>query len=186
MKQIIIISAPPNSGKDVAANYIGDIHNATHLRFKDQLYSYAAKFAGITFDTMYCVANDRSLKEVPCTMFRIVDEYVSPRQWLIHCSENIIKPLVGKSFFGECVAKTVRTTDNFRFVISDGGFIEELLPLLDEFDVKIVHLIRNGCSFAGDSRTWLTPVNGYDVIYNNGSVSELYEKLDELSWRFYK
>lgn len=183
MKQVIIISAPPNSGKDVAANYISDVHGATHLRFKDQLYSYAAKFAGISFDTMYRVANDRNLKEIPCTMFRIEDEWVSPRQWLIHCSETIIKPLRGKSFFGECVAETIRTTDNERFVISDGGFIEELLPLQKEFDVKVIHLHRDGCSFSGDSRDWLPANHGVD---NNGTLDELFLELSDVCKDFYK
>lgn len=183
MKQILILSAPPSSGKDLAADYISSAYEAEHLRFKDSLYEWSAKFAGISTKSMVNLSTDRNTKETPNSAFRIADCWASPRQWLIHCSENIIKPLRGKSFFGDDVAERIRNSPNVRFVISDGGFIEELQPLLDEFDVKVIHIHRNGCTFDRDSRNWLPSNHGVD---NNGTVQELFAQLSDVCEGFYK
>lgn len=73
-------------------------------------------------------------------------------------SEEVIKPNFGKEYFGEATAENMQPGIN---VISDCGFGEELGPIYRECEgnMLIMQISRIGCTFAGDSRSY---INGFD------------------------
>jgi hypothetical protein len=166
-----------NCGKDVAAEWILHKYNAQHLRFKDQLYKVAAQIAGIEVGRMIHLATDREIKEKPTRFFVVNGSTVSPRQWLIHCSETIVKPLLGSDFFGKSLANSI--TEDL-VVCSDGGFESEVLPLITAgHDVYVLRIERDGYTFDGDSRSYLPVKPFYKTILveNNKSLLHFENKI---------
>lgn len=185
--RVIAFNGPPGSGKDYAAEYLQQYDpskNTYHVRMKTKLYElvYAIYCNPMrtSFDTFFLLMTDRHRKDVPHKLFK----GLSPRQALIHVSEDIIKPNFGKDYFGKYLAQEIEDTiklvspfvNGLTFVISDCGFIEELKPVCEVTDVTLVRLYREGCTFKNDSRTYLNPfdhddINVVDVIdlVNDGS-----------------
>ena len=202
MKTIIVFNAPPNSGKDVSCEYLVKNYGAYHTYFKKRLYEVAAMVAGINLEDMIKLATDRIQKEKHQSCFVLNETQLSPRQWLIHVSENIVKPLLGKEYFGECLSREVRSITNELIVISDGGFQEELLALQTDYEydydspysreeivyIRVVQLTRQGCSFNNDSRKymdadWLDKNHmSVSVISNDGTLEDLYSQLDSVMY----
>lgn len=180
MAKIIVMNSAPNTGKDTAADYVAEKYDAQHLRFKDGLYKVAAMVAGVSVELMVFLATGRNTKEVPSHYFRVNGEFVSPRQWLIHCSENVVKPLLGKDFFGKQLAQSI-TSD--LVVCSDGGFESEIIPLLEAgHDVYVFRIERNGYTFAGDSRSYLptSPLYKTFLVKNNGTLEQFLNKVGSI------
>lgn len=151
LKQVLILNGPPNSGKDVAAEVMcGRLNNVYHREFKTKLFEMALVITGLTkgdWDYLY----DRTRKDTSC------EECFgrSPRQLLIDISEKMIKPQFGKMYFGEAAARSLNPGIN---IFSDGGFYEEVLPLIETCgaeNVVIARIGREGCTFEGDSRNYL-------------------------------
>jgi hypothetical protein len=180
MAKIIVMNGCPNSGKDTAADYVAEKYQAQHLRFKDGLYKVAAMVAGVDVESMKYVATQRDTKEVPDPYFCVNGEFVSPRQWLIHCSENIVKPLLGKDFFGKQLAQSI-TSD--LVVCSDGGFESEIVPLIEAgHDVYVLRIERDGYTFEGDSRSYLPALTFYKtfLVNNNGTLDQFLNKVGSI------
>lgn len=165
-KRILILNGPPGCGKDALASFlVKNVNDSKHLMFKESLYKLALDAAGL--QSHYTeLFTDRQLKEsIATSPFYVAGQKVSPRQWLIHTSENLIKPNFGKSFFGDKAASVIAASNAKLFVFSDGGFKEEVLPLIDVGHVTIIQIKRPNCSYKGDSRNWLTP-----EMFPHGSV----------------
>lgn len=207
MKKVIILNAPPNAGKDTIAEVLCERLEGQHCEFKAALYETTLDYYGLpSYFTKYFT--DRALKEVPnrmfmeelpvinttnlCTFTRSVKEYIkvyfakplSPREALIHVSEDIIKPVEGKDYFGKKAAEGLKDGWN---IFSDGGFIEELQPIIDEVGKEHVYIIRfsrKGCSFEGDSRDYLPEDTGCPTrsMDNNGTIDEFCDEV-KCIWR---
>jgi hypothetical protein len=182
---ILILNGPPGCGKDVGAAFLEKELNMQHLRFKTQLYAIALTIAGLP-GGYECLFTDRELKEsVISSPFVIAGKKVSPRQWLIHVSETVVKPLLGTSFFGKALAAEVLSNHSGKnIVVSDGGFTEELLSLTvkcPKHRIVVARVHRPGTSFEGDSRSWLSyEAEGrikYVDVHNSGSTTEYFNKL---------
>lgn len=150
---IIILNGPPLCGKDTIADKMieGDLVGAfCKLQYKDKLIELTQAAYSITpeqWDEIYT----RDRKEVPTPLLW----GKSPREALIHMSETVIKPAFGRDYFGKAAA------DNIQYdkvnVFSDGGFPEEIKPLIDLVGVNhlvVVRLHAKGCSYDGDSRSY--------------------------------
>lgn len=193
---VTILNGPPGSGKDTLADMLieeakaGGVKNVHHLRFKDVLYQETAEHFDVPIGYLIEVASDTIQKEKPLSVL----QGKTPREALIHVSENIIKPLHGDDYFGRKTKEKMLSLvsgDEFEinyFVISDSGFYEELYALCGPHidDLIFVKIHRDGHSFKGDSRKYLstgvveaiinyTEVrNGTEyVIHNDGSLQEL-------------
>lgn len=176
-KKAIIFNAPPSAGKDIAAEYIVSYLNnkgvaAYHKEVKENLFKAVKSAYGVE-DDEWCYLYERERKELPNPKFMIYDEPHSPRNAMIHMSENVLKPLFGKDVFGIMAAKSLENGVN---VFSDGGFTEEVQCILDEVgkdNFMLIHVVRDGCSFEGDSRDY---VEGFPntVTINNNSTLENY------------
>lgn len=223
-KTVVIFNAAPNSGKDVSADYMHSyFQSGQRLSFKEALYEDTAEYFGIDVNDLIVYHSDRDLKETPSEMFHKYDKhslkqyffallfvigavfnirylmslgYYSSREALIHVSEDIIKPKLGKDYYGlKVLEKVEHSSERYSFA-SDGGYVEEVLPLLDAgYNVYIVHLERLGATFNNDSRKLLTEDDfkeedgnmkyknlKFVKMDNNGSLDDLYKTITDFSF----
>lgn len=147
MINTVIMNGPPRSGKDHAAKFLCNKYGWNHLEFKHQLFVETCERFGVSlswFMEDYDTNKDEPQAEL---------EGMSKRQALIDTSENHIKLTKGKDYFGVCASNKLVEGVN---VFSDGGFVEELQPIVEKSDnVIIVQIYRPGCSFDNDSRQYL-------------------------------
>jgi len=157
----IILNGPPFSGKDTIANHYCGIHESTvKMEFKGKLFEISRAIAGVT-EEEWNEHYTRELKEVAWAKLQINGIAVSPRIWLQHVSENVLKPFFGKEVIGLMVVNECKQLPKETSVIfSDGGFIEELRDGLLKFykpcEVFVARLHRDGCDFSNDTRRYLT------------------------------
>lgn len=188
-KKVVILNGPPNSGKDVGAKFIVDnqeilgLGDCYHLEFKKTLFELTRRFYNIRerdWDQLYT----REGKETPNDHFEVgFWDALSPREALIHVSEKVIKPVFGPRAFGVAACNELKQGIN---IFSDGGFNEELIPIINEVGIQnilVIHLIRKDCSFENDSRSYLDVDKlgvKYFVVENNGTEEEYTSSLVEL------
>lgn len=147
---IVIFNGPPGSGKDEAASFF-KARGFKHLSFKYALFKETISFFGVDEEWFMRGYNDRSIKERPEELL----EGMSRREAMIYVSEEITKPAFGNDIFGVSVASEIE--DGMNYVISDGGFVEELTPIINRVgadNIVLVQLTREGCDFSSDSRRY--------------------------------
>lgn len=182
--EVIILNGPPGSGKDTIADYLEkERYVDKHIRFKDALFDITGAIYRTGAEFVKSFSYDQVEKMKPREEFN----GLSQREALIFVSENVIKPSYGKDYFGKAVAKTIQLHAAFariedpnnlngtlRYVTSDGGFKEEIEPLVGAgFKVILIRLHRDGCDFSKDSRKYLYNTAHVEVdVYNNGTIEE--------------
>lgn len=153
-KDIIILNGPPGSGKDAICNYLVDYWpDCKHLEVKKRLFELVLSISGMEPGEWWALYDNRITKEKPHPKLA----NLSPRQFMIHVSESVMKPLFGKDYFGRYAAEQVAKHHHGMVVFSDGGFPEEVQLLSAAGSVHLVHIYREGYSFEGDSRNYLDP-----------------------------
>lgn len=197
---IIIFNGPPGSGKDEAASYFKR-YGFKHLSFKYVLFKETISFFGVDEEWFMDGYNDRSIKERPEDLL----DGMSRREAMIYVSEVITKPAFGQDIFGVHVASEVE--DGKNYAISDGGFEDELVPLINRVgadNIVLVQLTREGCDYSSDSRRYFNgkPIKEYVIhsptninadhvlpnefpvrtyrVHNNGSVEEFHQILHDI------
>ena len=200
----ILLNAPKGAGKDTLGKALSERTGTSLREYKAILYDRTAEQFNVPVDVVRGLNEDRERKEVPTNLFtipviefvrltRITKKYDDPRksnfvvplsvrEALIYTSEVIIKPQHGKTYFGTEVARHL-DFDNGT-IITDSGFDEEVIPIVDACGVEnviIVKFTRNGTTFDGDSRTWLTPPEGCAVITatNDGDIDSFVNFVEE-------
>lgn len=187
-KKAIIFNAPPNAGKDIATDHIVNYLSskgvaAYHKEVKENLFKAVKSAYGVS-DSEWDMLYQREFKEYPSHHLRIGNFDTSPRNAMIHISENVLKPLFGKDVFGIMAAKSLEDGVN---VFSDGGFPEEVQCILDEVGVDnflLVHVTREGCSFEGDSRNYVKGFPNTVTLHNDGTLQEYLDECIELVEEF--
>lgn len=178
--KIIIFNGPPGSGKDTAVEYAQKIYAAAlPFSFKRKLIEITITIFGIqrdVWDSWYT----REGKEIP----REELGGLSCRSALIYVSEEVIKPAFGKDYFGQQEALFISQALDKDYKIamcSDGGFVEETIPLIERFgleNIYVVYLYRDNFSFKNDSRKYLPEEmfcrDNIRRIYNNYTMDYLY------------
>jgi len=197
---IILFNGPPRSGKDAAADYFKE-KGWKHLSFKYQLYKETAKYFGVDYEWFMERYDDRSVKEVP----HMDLGHMSCREAMIYVSEEIVKPKRGLDYFGNQVANEIDLNKNY--AISDGGFVDELIPIINKIgdnNFVLVQLTRDGCDYSTDSRRYFdgdvqqeyinshrTEINKKYVlphkfnvktyrIHNNSTIESFYSVLEQI------
>ena len=153
--RVIILNGPPNIGKDTLGNNVQQLIGWPRMEFKEALYRETASYYGVDLVTFAMLASGRTTKEVPMPTLG----GLSPRQAMIHVSEEVIKPKFGKQFFGAKAYELIQTLDGSTdtVVFSDGGFVEEAEYLVGMgFEVHIIQLHAEGRDFGNDSRNYVT------------------------------
>lgn len=171
----IAFNGPPGSGKDFAVEHLQNIfsqESTHHLRFKDKLYELTKliyHFEESDSEEFLTLVTDRKLKDLGSPRFN----GLSPREALIHVSEDIIKPNFGNDYFGNALvskAKSIIEERNKKgktfnlFLISDSGFISEFEPLCKQIPTALIRIHRDGHDFSGDSRKYIYPTHQYEPL----------------------
>lgn len=186
MTSIFILNGPPGSGKDTLAHALISMSELTGLYKQDSIQT--VKFANCLKKMTHRLYN---LPEDPLTYEACkdtpLDDFwgLTPRQAYINVSEKYVKTVHGQSFFGRQLCKEIIETPNYEdkvFLVTDGGFLSEGIPLIDMFGADNIHVIyikREGSSFKNDSRNYLPKeelknlgVQEPMVLENNGSIVE--------------
>lgn len=159
---IFILNAPPQTGKDTIAAEVLRSTSAGTCAFKDPMFYMFCTTTGLDFYDFMELYETPGWKDSP----QGVTNGKTPRELMIHISENYTKPFFGKDYYGKWLAKYIENTEENlgeqrAWVIPDGGF----QPEFDAFKRILgdrVHLIRiereGHRDFSGDSRNWI-----YDV-----------------------
>jgi hypothetical protein len=165
---IILFNGPPGSGKDLAADWFKK-KGFKHLSFKYQLFKETIKYFNVDENWFMDGYNNREIKEIPSTLLG----NMSRREAMIYVSEKIIKPKRGLDYFGNLVADEIDLVKDY--CISDGGFIHELLPVVEKVGTKnfvLVQLTREGHDYSSDSRRYFQG-NGVRYEYINGHMTPI-------------
>lgn len=154
MAKIIILNAPPGAGKDTIGKLIEE-HSPKRVRmvsFKQPMFNIALAILGARrYGDFIMAYNDRDTKEKPLDFLM----GMSPRQFMIWISEDVIKPKFGNDYFGKRFDETARESD-WPIICTDGGFPDEVIALVESgHDVKLCRLHRRGFGFDGDSRNYI-------------------------------
>jgi hypothetical protein len=161
MSRVVIFNAPKDSGKDFMVERLSDI--LEHRAFKTELYKNTADYFGVDLDLVIELTSNRHTKEIPHPLFN----GKTPRNALIHVSENVYKIEYGQDFYGKAL---VRSLSNGHYGVSDGGFQSEFDTVVSEVGSENVLLIRmftQTSTFEGDSRRYIEDHRGcvvYDVF----------------------
>lgn len=184
--KVYLLNGPPRSGKDTAGSLM---HGVTVLKLANVLKAATHGIVGRLTEN-YNILQARpdayeSRKDV------ISDDFLglSPRDWYIGVSERLIKPLLGDNFFGKHVAKSIKSLSGIlgfpdRFAVTDCGFAPEVAEIASAVGAEnctIIQLRRKGCTFAGDSRSYVeVPGVRTVVIHNDGTLEELRIALEKV------
>jgi hypothetical protein len=172
MPKIILFNGPPRSGKDTATKfaleYLGD--RGRFYRFAEPLKDAAHALFGMSGCT---TEHFDSMKGVHLPQFF----GMTPREAYIWLSEEVAKPKFGKDFFTRVAVNALKNYDDHVIVISDCGFQDEVDGLIEEFggeNIFVVRIMREGTSFEGDSRSYVSNkmTRAYHIT-NNGLLSDL-------------
>lgn len=177
--KIIITNGPPRSGKDTLCGLILKgitDHDLIPLSYKKTLYVGVARRYGLSVEAVYQMNADTLIKDEPSPLFG----GKSVRQALIYESESVIKKELGPQGVAIQTFKLLEEEygkerlKNAVLYCSDGGFNSELDAAYDFFgigveDVYIIRMLREGCSFEGDSREFL---DHPDIVISNDSDIE--------------
>ena len=217
-KTVVIFNSPANSGKDISTQYMKDYFcTGEVIAFKDELYKDTASYFDIDAEDLIEYHNDRSLKEKPSLLFAKYQReslkqyffsllyvigalinnrylmslgYYSSREALIHVSEDVIKPVKGKDYYGKRLVEKIEDSSERFYFVSDSGYFEEASSVADKgYRVIIAQLIRSGAPFEGDSRSLLNKDDFKEYsnikfcqIDNNSSLDDLYNSIVDLSY----
>lgn len=199
---IVLFNGPPGSGKDLAADFYKKL-GFKHLSFKYQLYRETCNYFDCDYDWFMEGYDNREVKEIPSMLLG----HMSRREAMIYVSEEVIKPKKGLDYFGQLVAGEIQ--DGKDYCISDGGFIDELIPVVDRVGTDkfvLVQLTRDGHDYSSDSRRYFkgkdlkdeyvlggvkTPIDSqyvlphtFDVtmyrIHNNSTIEDFEDALQDI------
>lgn len=181
-KTVVGITGKAGTGKDTVANYLVNEHG-----FKKD--SFAAPLKRLVGD-IFCVPDrilnpiteeDRLRREQP------MDEWpqFTVRKLLQFIGTELFRNHVDRDVWVKSLCQRIMNDSHPLYVISDVRFPNELDVLKNIFgdDCIAICMVRNGCS--GDTRGGISAheSEAYNLscdyeIDNNGSFSELYEKID--------
>lgn len=184
----ILFNGPPGSGKDYAVKTLMQRLTeagfyAVHNQFKDKLieltcavYSFPRDEWDRIYDGYDDIEQGRRNKEVPIERL----DGKSMREALIHVSERVIKPAMGKDYFGRSAAANL--TQGAVNLFSDSGFLEETTPVAAATDdLLVIRIHADGIDYKGDSRGYLSWPGAIDINndFTDKFIDELLTQIDQ-------
>lgn len=152
MPKVLIFNAPPEAGKDIAADFCAGRLNLKNYKFATRGIELVKDLYSLS-DREWDEMNSRKLKNTP--NYKLHGK--SPRAALKDMCENKIKPVYGDHYFGHYLAEKIKKEDE-DVIISDCGFSCELKEVVDAVgahNVFLVRINRAGTSFEDDTRMYL-------------------------------
>lgn len=182
--KIILLNGPPRCGKDTAVSILCDLYGDTYtIRWERFSRPHKEAFAAMAreyIDDRFNVTQYEHRKDEVIPWLG-----VSYRQWQIDFSEKFMKPLYGEDIFSRMLIERIRhriAVERYLCIISDCGFQTEVDALTARWrrnDLMLIRILRDGCSFKGDSRNYVFAHKGiYEAeILNSGTKEDLRETL---------
>ncbi len=176
--KLVVLNGPPGSGKTTLG------HIAAHSLSKKLFITMPfADILKVTCHTLLGLPRIADYYESVKDKIRPEFLYMTPRQFYIKTAESL-KSTFGKDFFGVLWLKNYERTYNLPIpIITDCGFREELIPILNHFpntaDVLFIRLHRPGTSYDGDSRSYV-----YDVFPRECDLHNLTDSTEVLLNKF--
>lgn len=173
--KIILLNAPPRSGKDTIADFIaGNDGTYTKMSFASPIKMAMASFFGLSNKQFEAVDGDAKDKELDIFFGK------SFRQVCISFAEDHIRKEYGVDAFAKALYQ--RYVHKFRgknIVIPDLGFPEELEYMIEKFgeeNINIIYISREGRDWSNDSRDWVKAPKGVKTFFieNNQPKDKLY------------
>jgi hypothetical protein len=162
--KVVLFNGPPRCGKDTAADACmksGEL-NAVATSFAYSLKKATHALYGLNNPDvdMYEDSKDEPTDALLGK---------TPREAYIEVSEKLVKPNLGHDFFAKVAIKrlspVVREDD--LVVVSDCGFAAEARALAQHVgkdNILLARISREGCSFDGDSRSYIPDLEDFDAI----------------------
>lgn len=162
-KYVIAFNGPPRAGKDTASGAVCAVirDRATwlqvrHMKMSDPLKKSAhALFAAFHSPDFYDLPENIQQKDLPCGDFL----GLSPREVYISLHEEYLKKQFGAGAIGFINRKIMTRMHGARvFVFSDGGFVDEWLPIIEyvgEENFMLVEVHSATKDFSNDSRGYI-------------------------------
>ena len=169
--KIILFNGPPSSGKDtfgemLYAQMLDQWYNSHDEDLEPCMQSFKTHLIDLVlnyYNIPDCdwVERYNEAKEEPWDLL----DGMSQREALQDMSEKKMKPLLGRDYFGKAIARRLPVFDDDKLhtntqvhIFTDGGFVEELQPIMDKAGIEnvlIIRLHREGCDFSIDTRAYL-------------------------------
>lgn len=174
-RKLILFNGPPRCGKDTAAAHVWQKYpNSLHFKLSQPLKDGVKAFFNLSDDDVKVAEAN---KDEPLDMFF----GYTYRQVQISLSEDWGKPKFGQRIFGALAARQLARSPSTMFLCSDSGFDYEATPLIAAIgapNTLLIRIMRPGCTFANDSRSYITlPEVRMVILHNNGHKRDLYEHL---------
>lgn len=152
--KLIVLNGPPSSGKDILCHCLSQYVNTYSYKFISPAEEVIQTLFRIS-DADWFFLREQD-KDTPSELLY----GKSLRQVFISFSEEYMKPTFGKDVFAKLAKQRLseRIGDDGLIVISDCGFIEEIIPIAELSTYNLlVRLSREGTSFEaiGDSRGYI-------------------------------
>lgn len=190
MTYLIGMSGPPRSGKDTIGAALGAMIE-DKSGAKVQILALSTPMREVVYALLgvpYSVTHYELHKDDPQPAFG----GKSIRWAMIDLSEQHIKPAYGKDFWAHSMLGRMWEPAPQVLIVTDMGFDAEVNALTDRFGLHNVlypQIVRPGCDFSNDSRSYVgTPIRRISII-NDGSVEDaalqLYGRIAvEYGWEF--
>lgn len=165
---IILLNGPPRCGKDT----VGKMLNRPTYKMTTPMDRALQAMLNWSDETFKLYREEKKEELIPVLQ-------ISMRKSLQTFSEDWLKKVTDDpQIFGKLALQHLEDG----MIITDIGFHQEAVPIQSMFKCVLVHIFRPGCTFEHDTREYIP---GPDhIIMNTGTLTELKEKVDEMSKMF--
>lgn len=190
MSYLIGFAGPPRSGKDTLARHLAAIIEDRH-GIQPQLIACSTPMREVVYCMLgipYSVTHYDTHKDIPQPGLG----GKSIRQAMIALSEDHVKPTYGHQFWGMAALARRWDPKPAVVIITDCGFDAEVELFTGEYGMANVvypQISRVGCSFEGDSRSYVGTPGRTTSIINDGTpeveAGRIYGRLvNQFGWVF--
>lgn len=192
MGKIILLNGPPSSGKDTAAKHIRQFYkegrdepaNYNPIKWRVALDRMSMPIKRAFAGTMGLpVTEDGIVEPWESRKKEIIPAFgVSYRKWQIVFSESFLKAFDEAIFVKLLAARIQRRFEKNianLIVVPDCGFaieVEILYQIFNPADILLIRCHRHGCTFTGDSRSYVRAPKGCAFAAGGGDTVEQHQK----------
>lgn len=178
MVNIIGFSGKQRHGKDTSGDYLVKHHGYTRIGFADALKDACRSIFGFSDEQLY-----GNLKEVDDEFWK-----ASPRKVLQYVGTDLFRdqlsmilPEVGNDIWVKVVENKILSNPDKKYVITDVRFENELafIKKYHGMTIKVQRDVLNNAD-SHVSESYIDNMITDYTIKNNGTLEELYEKLDNI------
>jgi len=187
---LIGMSGPPRSGKDTIGRMLGAVIEDIH-GIQPQVLALSLPMRSVVYCMLgidYSESHYELHKDDPQDAFG----GKSIRQAMIAFTEEHVKPTYGRGFWAKSLIGRLWEPKPRVVIITDMGFEEEVDEFSAHFGLENTfypQITRPGCSFKGDSRSFVGPHERRTSIINDSDVAtaahRIYGRLvNQFHWDF--